>query len=110
MTTIQRQEEISERERCISILRERVSGETTIYTLTTYTRSQTDYVRLFIVEDGGIAEITYYVARAAELGNVKPGKGIGFRGAQYSKALEAADWAVRQATGETLDQANWREL
>lgn len=57
-------------ERLAAVIRlRRIMGDNpedapTIYTLTTYGRGETDHVRLWVIEDGSLTEITYYAARA----------------------------------------------
>jgi hypothetical protein len=114
MTTTTRQEQINEREHALTVLGQKIDRDTVIDTQTAYTRSQTDYVRIFIIgrdHEGRpeIQDITYFVARARERRMTQ--RGIAYRGGGYSKGLEAADDAWRcVAFAEPLNQANWREL
>jgi hypothetical protein len=89
---------------------------TTLYTLTTYTRGQTDYVRIFTVHDGAIKELTYYVGVLAGR-KQKEKQGLAYGGGQYSKALECADDCWRARFGEPFPQGpawgegpHWVEL
>lgn len=105
----QRQDQINERERCIAAVKKYVDEDTRVYTLTTYGKGTTDYVRVFVAHDGTVVDITYYVARAADYHRqIKP-IGWPFGGAQYSKGLEAFDWTCRVA-GTKSDQRKWGEL
>ena len=90
-------------------LSELVGTDNTIYTLTAFTKSQTDYVRVFVVKDGEIVEITYLISQ--RIGRkIKPHAGIAYRGGGYSKGLEAAMDAAHTAGHGHLDQSRWREL
>lgn len=104
-----RSEREQERDYAIVRLQQIVGRRSTIYTLTTYTRSQTDYVRTFTVSHGEIVELTYFAARASGR-RLVPGKGVALRGGGYSKGLEAADDVYRAVFGRALDQSRWREL
>lgn len=81
----------------------------TIYTLTTYGRGETDHVRLWVIHDGQLTEITYYTAKAIG-SKVTPRKGIPRRGGGYSKALDTADSVWHHAFGRPLNQHLWQEL
>lgn len=82
-----------------------------IYTLTAYTRGETDYVRVFVAEDSEIKEITFDVGAATAIRTVNTSSqyGIVMQGAQYNKALEVVD-ALYRLCSQTLDQEDWREL
>lgn len=102
----------AEVKRCTDIIK-RCMGESpddtsTVYTLTTFGRGQTDYVRVFVVDDGSIVELTYHVGKAGGLRQNT--QGLAYGGGQYNKGLEAADSLWRVAFGEALDQSHWVEI
>jgi len=103
------QERQAEQERAAVSLRSYIpTRRTIIHTRTDYTRGQTDYVRLYVVSNGAIVDITYFVARAR--GRRMTDRGIAYSGGGYSKGLEAADDAWRARFGEALRQSQWREI
>jgi hypothetical protein len=114
MTTQTRQDQINEREHALKVLAGKIERDTVIYTQTAYTKSQTDYVRIFVIGrdyEGRheIQDITYFVAKASEQRMTE--RGIPYRGGGYSKGLEAATdaWGC-VAYAAPLNQGNWREL
>lgn len=84
-----------------------------IYTLTTYGRGETDYVRVFTLDPGDagqrpyIAELTFYVGKVT--GRRITDKGLALGGGGYSKGLDVFIDAL-QAVGQTPDQSRWEEL
>jgi hypothetical protein len=109
-----------ERTRAAGWLRDALDRETsTVYTLTTYGRGETDYVRLFTARLGDfgpeLVDLTYHVAKAA--GRRVTREGIAYGGGNFSKGLEGADDCWRAAFGEPVPQSRgwtrapgWAEL
>lgn len=84
-------------------------ADSTIYTLTTYGRGETDYVRAFVISDYGLLEITWHIACLLD-SKVKPKAGIPMGGGQLSKGLEVASFA-RTLIGRKLNQLDhWKEI
>src|SRR5262245_35331188 len=81
-----------------------------LYTLTTFGRGETDYVRIFTARAGEIVELTWWLRAAAGMRG-RPRMGIAFGGGQYSKALEAVDllWHTRFGAAFPQDR-RWGEL
>jgi hypothetical protein len=103
------QERQTEQENAVEALQRFIpSRRTIVHTRTDYTRSMTDYVRVYVVSHGAIQDITYFVARAR--GRRMTDRGIAYSGGGYSKGLEAADDAWRARFGEALRQSQWREI
>jgi hypothetical protein len=107
--TLTKNEREMERANAVEALQRFIpSRRTVIHTRTDYMRGQTDYVQVYVVNNGRIRDITYFVAKAA--GRRMTDRGIAYGGGGYSKGLEAADDCWRARFNEPLRQSQWERL
>ena len=98
-------------ERQREYLADDIGPETLIYTRQTHGRGETDYLEVFISDDGTIRNITWTVAKATgwRIRDHQGRRMIAMAGGGYSKGLDVY-LSIRFTVGLSDDQRQHREM